>query len=62
MNTARRNERTETLMASYRDMAGSDPGDQLSDMLADLMHWAQEFDTFDAELARARYHYEAERE
>jgi hypothetical protein len=75
MTTARMTNRAETLMASYRDMAGSDPGDQLSDMLADLMHWAEAQEaeehgtepsdpqrSFDEELLRARHHYEAERE
>jgi hypothetical protein len=75
MTVAKMTARAEILMASYREMTGSDPDDQLSDLLADLMHWAEAQEaekhgtepsepqrSFDAELARARYPYEAERE
>ena len=75
MNTTRRNERTKAIVDAYRIDTGDDASDALSDLLADLMHWAEAQEaekhgtepsepqrSFDAELARARYPYEAERE
>lgn len=43
---------------------GTDLEDSLCDLLCDLMHWAdrtEEVD-FEADLERARYHYDAETE
>lgn len=41
----------------------TDREDALADLLCDLMHWAdREPVDFDAELARARFHYNAETE
>ena len=42
-------------------ISGDDVQDTLSDLLADLMHWA-EFSAydFDTELERARWHFQAE--
>jgi hypothetical protein len=75
MNTTRRNERTKAIVDAYRIDTGDDASDALSDLLADLMHWAEAQEaeehgtepsdpqrSFDEELLRARHHYEAERE
>ena len=46
---------------AFREQTGCDQEDSLVDILCDLMHWAnvRNFD-FDAALATARMHYEAE--
>ena len=57
-------ERAETLTAAYPgSYAGDeDRADQLTDMLADLRHWAQHYGlNFEQVSARAFYHYSAER-
>ena len=52
-------ESLETFMAT----TGSDIGDALSDLLADLMHWADHNgQNFTQEHRRAQGHYEAETE
>ena len=47
----------------FRSETGCDHEDSLTDLLCDLMHWADmnDFD-FDAALSMARYHYVAETE
>jgi hypothetical protein len=48
-------------IAAFMAATGTEPGDALPDLLADLMHWSDRNDTdFDAALERARDHYEAE--
>jgi hypothetical protein len=48
-------------IAAFRDATGTDTEDALSDLLADLMHWADRAGYgFNDELDRARRHYEAE--
>ena len=43
---------------TFMSETGTDTGDALADLLADLMHWADENETsFEAELRRAQYHY-----
>jgi hypothetical protein len=51
----------EHAMAAFQVATGTDDEDALSDLLADLMHWADraKYD-FDAALIRGRDHYEAE--
>jgi hypothetical protein len=40
---------------------GADPEDAVSDLIADLGHWCDRHDiSFEEELRRARFHYEAE--
>jgi hypothetical protein len=46
---------------SFMRTTGTDEEDALSDLLADLMHWADRANyDFDAAFHRARDHYEAE--
>ena len=48
-------------IAAFQSQTGTDDDDALSDLLCDLMHWADRHgEDFDVELARARNHYEAE--
>lgn len=48
-------------IAAFVLKTGSDEEDVVSDLLADLMHWCDRHDiSFEDELARARFHYEAE--
>lgn len=48
-------------MAAFRSQSGADEEDALSDLLVDLMHFADRTNQdFDAALDRARMHYEAE--
>lgn len=48
-------------IAAFVDKAKTDPEDVLSDLLCDLMHWADEHSQkFDTELHRACQHYDAE--
>jgi hypothetical protein len=48
-------------IAAFMAATGTDLGDALPDLLADLMHWSDRtgYD-FDAALERARDHYEVE--
>jgi hypothetical protein len=48
---------------AFREQTECDYGDSLGDLLCDLMHWAdaRNFD-FDANLDRARCHYQEERD
>jgi len=48
-------------LRQFQYMTGADYEDALSDLLCNLMHWSDRhpFD-FEAELSRARSHYEAE--
>lgn len=46
---------------AFREATGTDAGDALCDLLADLMHWADRHHyDFEAALTRGRDHYEAE--
>ncbi len=46
---------------AFQDATGTDVGDALCDLLADLMHWADRHNhDFEAALLRGRYHYESE--
>jgi hypothetical protein len=48
-------------LAEFMLVTGTDEEERLSDLLADLMHWADRNGyAFDAALERARGHYEAE--
>jgi hypothetical protein len=48
-------------VVAFQQATGTDDEDALSDLLADLMHWAdREHYFFDAALLRGRAHYEAE--
>lgn len=48
-------------ISAFRDASGTDMEDALSDLLADLMHWADRTNyDFEAALDRARGHYGAE--
>ena len=48
-------------ISAFRGATGTDREDALSDLLADLMHWADRAGYgFDEALDRARAHYEAE--
>lgn len=48
---------------AFQKRTKSDPEDVLSDLLGDLMHWADRNDMdFDRELERARDHYRYETE
>jgi len=45
----------------FQATTGCDEEDALCDLLADLMHWADRSNyDFDATIARAQYHYDAE--
>jgi hypothetical protein len=47
---------------TFIEATGTDPEDAVSDLLCDIMHWCDlynEYD-FDAELDRARGHYDCE--
>lgn len=47
----------------FQRVTGTDDEDALSDLLCDLMHWSDRNDLdFEAALARAAMHYEAETE
>jgi hypothetical protein len=60
MNEARSTWAAQAIDA-FRDATGTDEEDALSDLLADLMHFAdRRHHDFDAALLRARDHYEAE--
>jgi hypothetical protein len=49
-------------LKTYQKETGSDAEDIVSDLLADLMHLCDKRKIdFEAELERARYHYEAEK-
>ena len=51
----------EEALKAFMVQTGCDSADSLADMLADLMHWAdQSGQSFDEELYRARNHYAAE--
>ena len=51
----------QTALAAFRLVTGTDEGDALADLLADLMHWSDRSGfSFAAALDRARCHYEAE--
>jgi hypothetical protein len=58
------NDRAEWAAAALRHFqctTGTDYEDTISDLLGDLMHWCERNGVkFDAELSRARRHYEAE--
>jgi hypothetical protein len=49
---------------TFQETTNTDDQDVLSDLLCDLMHWADRHLTdghdFDSELSRARYHYAEE--
>lgn len=50
-----------TAIHAYQKATGSDDEDVLSDLLADLMHWAEKNNyDFDAALIRAHGHHDAE--
>ena len=56
-----RAELAEASLRHFQCWCGSDHEDALSDLLCDLMHWCDRNDfSFEAELSRARTHYEAE--
>jgi len=61
----KRVERTGRLLARYRLVTGDDPGDDVTDLLADLMHYADQYATncepFNDHLERARQHFESEK-
>ena len=45
----------------FQRLTGADTGDAVSDLLADLMHWCcRSGQDFEAELQRAREHYDCE--
>lgn len=45
----------------FQSATGTDDGDALTDLLGDLLHWCdRNRRDFDADLSRARMHYEAE--
>ena len=51
----------ESAIDAFREQTGCDQKDSLADLLCDLMHWAEASDLeFDAELDRARMHFDAE--
>lgn len=53
----------ETALVAFREATGTDREDALCDLLCDLMHLCDRVDTlggFDAQLERARGHYEAD--
>lgn len=52
----------ETALQAFVDVTGTDREDAVADLLADLMHWCDRNSSlsFDEELARARFHYNAE--
>jgi hypothetical protein len=48
-------------LRQFQRETGTDDEDALCDLLCDLMHWSDRNDSdFEAELERARMHYEAE--
>jgi hypothetical protein len=48
-------------IAAFQAVTGTDDCDAICDLIADLMHYAnQNAYDFEAELARGRFHYEAE--
>jgi hypothetical protein len=52
----------DTALACFKEMSETDPADALSDLLANLMHWAEAAKLdFDQELARAKFNYQCER-
>lgn len=56
-----RAEWTGAALAAFQSQTGTEDDDALSDLLCDLMHWADRHnEDFNAELARARNHYDVE--
>ncbi|MBU2582731.1 MAG: hypothetical protein KJ622_13545 [Alphaproteobacteria bacterium] len=57
----RRAARASIALAAYRTATGTEPDDALCDLLADLMHWANQhgFD-FAGDYDMARCHFDAE--
>ena len=50
-----------TAILSFQQETGTDDENALTDLLCDLMHWAdRNGEDFENELCRARMHYEAE--
>jgi hypothetical protein len=60
----RRAEWAQCAIDAFIETTGTDPEDALSDLLCDIMHWCDiaenESPGFDAELDRAKGHYEYE--
>lgn len=55
----------EGAIQKFIELTGTDREDALADLLCDLMHWADrehpgECEPFEAQLHRARYHYNEE--
>jgi hypothetical protein len=49
-------------LEAFQDLTGTDPGDAVSDLLCDLMHWCDRNsdEGFDGALTRARAYYAEE--
>ena len=49
-------------LEAFQGLTGTDPGDAVSDLLCDLMHWCDRNsdEGFDVALTRARAHYAEE--